>query len=251
MKIVSKKFIDFHCHLDLYPDLAAAVRECDGAGIFTLAVTTTPLAWPRNNQLALNSKHVHAALGLHPQLVSERAEEIAIWDQYLPDARFIGEIGLDAGPRYYKHFELQKKVFAHILRASARAGGRILSIHSVRTVRIVLDMLETYFPGDRGKAVFHWFGGTVVEARRAAAMGCYFSINREMLRNEKHRAMVCSLPLDRLLTETDGPFVQIEGRPVRPSDVASTVSELAKALGLDSDQLQEKLSHNLEVLLDS
>ena len=68
--------VDFHCHLDLYPDHEAAVLEADQAGVFTLAVTTTPRAWPRNHELAQRTRHVRAALGLHPQLVAERANEL-------------------------------------------------------------------------------------------------------------------------------------------------------------------------------
>ena len=66
--------VDFHCHLDLYPDHAAAVEECERLGVFTLAVTTTPRAWPRNHQLATATRHVRAALGLHPQLVADHAD---------------------------------------------------------------------------------------------------------------------------------------------------------------------------------
>ena len=70
--IDSNGLVDFHCHLDLYPDHSTAVREADAAEVFTLAVTTTPRARPRNHELAQRTKHVRAALGLHPQLVAER-----------------------------------------------------------------------------------------------------------------------------------------------------------------------------------
>ena len=103
--------VDFHCHLDLYPDHQAAVREAEEAGVYTLTVTTTPQAWPRNHEIAQCTRHVRAALGLHPQLVAERASEIELWERYLPETRYVGEVGLDAGPRFYKSFELQKEVF--------------------------------------------------------------------------------------------------------------------------------------------
>src|SRR5438034_7886507 len=96
--------VDFHCHLDLYPDHAAAVDRCESDGVFTLAVTTTPRAWPRNQELAAPTRHVRAALGLHPQLVHERAQEIDLWEELLPKTRYVGEVGLDAGPRFYKSF---------------------------------------------------------------------------------------------------------------------------------------------------
>src|SRR3546814_6633089 len=54
--ISSTGLVDFHCHLDLYPDHAVAVRDAEAAGVFTLAVTTTPRAWPRNHELAQRSE---------------------------------------------------------------------------------------------------------------------------------------------------------------------------------------------------
>lgn len=89
------RLVDFHCHLDLYPDFEALVAESDRLGIFTLAVTTTPKAWSRNNELASSTKYVRAALGLHPQLVSERWREIDIWERLVGETRYVGEVGLD------------------------------------------------------------------------------------------------------------------------------------------------------------
>lgn len=243
--------VDFHCHLDLYPDHAALVAECDREGIFTLAVTTTPRAWPRNNELAAKTRYVRAALGLHPQLVAERADELSIWDAHLKEARYIGEVGLDAGPRYYRSFGEQKRIFEHILRACAKAGDKILTIHSVRAATPVLDMIEACLPLSRGKAVLHWFTGTKAEARRAAELGCYFSINSRMLENERGQAIVTSLPHDRLLTETDGPFVEVGARHVRPSDVLSTVRSLARVRDSDDDSMAATISRNLKALVSA
>lgn len=243
--------VDFHCHLDLFPDHAAAVAESDRLKVFTLAVTTTPRAWPRNRELASTTKHVHAALGLHPQLVKDRAHELSIWRDYLPDSRYVGEVGLDAGPAYYASFDAQKAVFETILRDCAARRGKIITIHSVRAVKAVLDMVTALLPPARGNAVLHWFTGTKAEAARAAEVGIYFSINREMLRNDRHRAMVASLPLDRLLTETDGPFTKIDGRPARPRDVAVTIDELAVLLSLPASELTEIVAGNLKRLVAS
>jgi len=246
---VTSSLVDFHCHLDLYPDHAATVAECDRLKVFTLAVTTTPRAWPRNHELASLTKHVRAALGLHPQLVKDRAHELSIWRDYLPESRYVGEVGLDAGPAYYASFGAQKAVFETILRDCAAQGGKIITIHSVRAVKVVLDMVETLLPAARGTAVLHWFTGTKAEATRAAKGGMYFSINREMLRNERHCAMVASLPLDRLLTETDGPFTKIDGREARPSDVAMTVDELARLRSISVSELTEIVATNLKRLV--
>lgn len=246
----SKGLVDFHCHLDLYPDHRAAVREAEAAGVFTLAVTTTPRAWPRNHEFAQATRHVRAALGLHPQLVGEHASELALWDTYLAEARYIGEVGLDAGPRFYKSFDLQKKVFEHILRRCAEVGNKVISVHSVRTAKAVLDHIEAYLPLGQGKIVLHWFTGTKAEAKRAIEMGCYFSVNAEMFNSERHLSMVSVLPLERLLTETDGPFTQTGGHPSKPSDVMIAVEALGRLHGLSSLEVIANIKANLRRLLE-
>ena len=243
--------VDFHCHLDLYPDPVAAYAECDRAGVLTLAVTTTPKAWPRNRELAAATRHVRPALGLHPQLVAERSGELALWEEYLPQARYVGEVGLDAGPRFFRSFEKQQHVFERVLRACDQAGGKILTVHSVRAATTVLDMIEAHLPTSRGRVVLHWFTGRATEARRAVNLGCYFSVNAEMLRKERLRAVVATLPMDRLLTETDGPFTLSDGRPTKPGDVATAVKELALLHRVEEDTLARAVQGNLRCLVST
>ena len=243
------RWVDFHCHLDLYPDHERLISECDQGRIATLAVTTTPKAWTRNKLMAEKSTHVRVALGLHPQLVAEREEEIALFERLLPETRYVGEVGLDAGPRFYKSFEAQERVFDRVLRACAEQGDKILTVHSVRTVTKVLQHIDKSLPPGRGQVVMHWFTGSASEARRAADMGCYFSINAEMLKSSKHRSIVEQMPVDRILTETDGPFVHTEGVAVRPSAVAGTVAQLAILLGRTPDEMAAQVLRNLSALL--
>jgi TatD DNase family protein len=241
--------VDFHCHLDLFPDPLSAINDAESAGIYTLTVTTTPRAWPRNHELTDKKRYVRAALGLHPQLVAERAGEIALWEEYLPQARYVGEVGLDASPNYYRSFELQREVFTRILQKCAAAGGKILTVHSLRSATAVLDLVETHLPPATGKVVLHWFTGTKSEARRALDLGCYFSINAAMLRNEKGRDLVADLPIDRLFTETDAPFTRINNRPTSPIDVEGTVDTLATFRSMTSDDLKRAMNSNLRALL--
>lgn len=243
------RWVDFHCHVDLYKDHAAVIAECDRERVATLAVTTTPKAWPRNRELAAKSAHVRIALGLHPQLVAERENELPIFERYLADARYVGEVGLDAGPRFYRSFPAQERVFERVLRACAEQGGKILTVHSIRTASKVLNHIERALPQDRGRVVLHWFTGTAAEASRAVALGCYFSINGEMLRSPKHRNLVGSLPLNRLVTETDGPFVERDGRPLRPRDVRHTVGELAIVRNLSPEATEGAILQNLKRLV--
>ncbi len=243
------RWVDFHCHLDLYDDHESLIAECDREQVATLTVTTSPKAWTRNRELVSRSRHVKVALGLHPQLIAERADELTLFERLLPEARYVGEVGLDAGPRFFRSLPLQERVFERILCACAEQGGKILTVHSFRTVSKVLEQIEKRLSLNRGKVVLHWYTGSVAEARRAVELGCYFSINAEMLRSPKHRTLVANLPVDRLLTETDGPFIERDGRPSRPHDVAFIVEELAKIYVRSKNEMAKMILSNLATLV--
>lgn len=172
-----------------------------------------------------------------------------MWERHLPETRYVGEVGLDAGPRFYKSLEAQKRVFQRILERCAEAGDKILTVHSVRSAPAVLDMIKAYLPRERGSVVLHWFTGSKSDARRAAALGCYFSINAEMTRTDRGRELIERLPQDRILTETDGPFTQLEGRPTEPHDAPLTASAVAGVLGLSPDTMTKVIVSNLRALL--
>jgi TatD DNase family protein len=176
---------------------------------------------------------------------------VTLFEHYLAEARYVGEIGLDAGPRFYRSLPDQERVFERILRACAEQGGKILSVHSIRAVGKVLGHIERALPASRGRVVLHWFTGTAAEARRAVALGCYFSINKEMLNSPKHRQLIAELPEDRLLTETDGPFVLIQGKPIRPREVADTVSQLAALRAIPMEGMKRAILDNLRAVLTS
>ena len=238
-------YVDFHTHLDLYPDLSAAIAACDRRRTATLTVTTTPKAFLKNRELADVSQFVRVGLGLHPQLVAERSGEIALFQKLLPRSRYVGEVGLDAGPRHYRSLELQKTIFERILRICSEEGGKILSVHSVRAAKAVLDLVEDCLPRHRGTIVLHWFSGSVGEARRAAERGCYFSVNERMLASSNGRRILPEIPENRLLTETDGPFVERDGKPIAAGDVLRAVEEIAALKRCNVANVQSQLVRNL------
>src|SRR5689334_3659542 len=161
------RFVDYHCHLDLYPDYEAQFANCSEQMVATLAVTTTPRAWPKNRELSEKSAFVRVGLGLHPQLVADRSVEFRLFEKHFSESRFIGEVGLDASPPYYGSYPEQKEIFERVLRLCAEHGNKILSVHSVRATRDVLTFIEKLLPAERSRVVLHWFGGTKVEGKLA------------------------------------------------------------------------------------
>lgn len=235
---------DFHCHVDLYSNPTAVIGECERKGIVTLAVTTTPRAWFQNRLWTRGSRYVFPALGLHPELVGERHHEIALLEENMKESSLIGEIGLDGSPRHQESWKAQVDVFTRALAAAQHLGGRVLSIHSRRAARKVVESLNEYTTVDRVLPILHWFSGTKADVDQAAGLGCYFSINQHMLEHERGRRFVKSLPEDRLLTETDAPFTSMGDRKSEPSDVVVTTERLAVARGVSVDCLKRILRSN-------
>jgi TatD DNase family protein len=236
--------IDFHCHIDLYPNPVSMIESCEAQRIVTLAVTTTPRAWPQNRQWTRESLYVHAAVGLHPEVVEERYHELPLLEEYIEESRLIGEIGLDGSPQHRKSWSRQREVFVQALTGTQHAGGRVVSIHSRRAAQEVLKCIEQHTTPDRVLPILHWFSGSIAEARRGASLGCYFSINDRSLEHEAGVALIRSLPEDRLLTETDAPFTTTGNRPSEPADVIRTVERLAAARGIAPLEMTRLLMTN-------
>ena len=241
---------DFHCHIDLYPDPLGMISACDRDRIMTLAVTTTPKAWPQNRKWTSPSNFVHSAVGLHPELVGERYQEINLLEQYVGESSLIGEVGLDGSPKYRNSWENQKDVFSRVLRKAQALGGRVISIHSRRAAKEVVEMIRELTTPDRVVCILHWFSGTKSVAMQAASTGCYFSINAQMLQSKQGSDIVKTLPSDRLVTETDGPFTKDADRSSVPSDVLSLPKHIAELRGTSTAQINDAISRNARRLFE-
>ncbi|QHO73941.1 hydrolase TatD [Bradyrhizobium sp. CCBAU 051011] len=240
---------DFHCHVDLDRDPAALVEACERERIATIAVTTTPKAWPHNQQWMRQSRYVYPALGLHPELVAERYAELDLLERLLPESRLVGEVGLDGSRKHAASMPRQKEVFGRVLSAAQSLGGRVVTIHSRRAANDVITMLEALTTPDKLLPILHWFSGSIASARKAIACGCYFSVNANMLETETGRTLVGSIPLDRLLMETDAPFTSTAGRISAPWDVIQTCDGVARLLAADAAVLRTTVAQNSKRVL--
>lgn len=241
--------VDFHCHVDLYPNPTEIIEACDSARIITLAVTTTPRAWSQNQRWTELSRYVIPALGLHPELVSKRHREITLLEEHIRVSRFVGEIGLDGHPQFKKSRQLQTEVFVRSLSAAERYGGRVISIHSRRASDEVVKCIENHTTPGNVLAILHWFSGSDTVACKATELGCYFSINHQVLETERGLNLVKSFPEDRLLTETDGPLTIMGNRKSEPLDVITTTERLADARGLSVATMRDVLTANARRVL--
>lgn len=243
---MSSPTVDMHCHLDLYPNPRGLVAAIAQQKSYVLSVTTTPRAWRGTSDLAKGYPRIKTALGLHPQLAKERKPELSLFDKLLPEARYIGEVGLDGGRDCRSFWQDQVEVFDHILASCARAGGRILSLHSRAAATEVLDALKSH--SGYGVGILHWFSGTQSELSRAVEMGCWFSVGSAMLRSQKGRMLAARMPPNRVLTETDGPFGTVSGKPLQPGQCLGAIRDLAQIWQVDEATAKESIVTSLREL---
>lgn len=236
--------IDFHAHLDLYPNPFEIAEECAKRNMYVLSVTTTPKAWRGTIRLQGKHKRIKTALGFHPQLVEKRFNELPLFEQILPEARYIGEIGMDSSREFKDSFALQRKVFKHILKCVDRAGGRIMSIHSRGCVKEVISELK----GIAGIPVLHWFTGDQKQLKEAIDIGCWFSVGPAMMNRSNSLEIISLIPKDRILTETDGPFAKFNSRPLFPWDVEIVLKGLSDLWKLKLVEVKEQVLQNLKEL---
>lgn len=238
--------LDTHCHVDLYPDPTGVVQRAERAGTVVIAVTNLPSAFDAALPHVQQFRNLRLALGLHPLTTAQHSpKELASFDRNAQRTSYIGEVGLDLSVEGRASIEAQRKSFRHVLRA-IQGQRKILTIHSRGAESEVIERLAEF--GCRG-AIFHWFTGPWTAAERAMSAGHLFSINTAMVKSPKGRQLVESLPKERVLLESDGPFIKIGRRSVEPGDLTVVEEVLSRWWGEHIDDVRVQLRSNFSSLL--
>lgn len=197
------RLYDTHFHLDLQKNVKAAIEEINANKIYTIAMTNLPVLYEKEKQ-QYDSPYIRTALGFHPELIGEYKKYIPLMWEKLSKARYIGEVGLDFTDKTYQADQVS--FFSELVQRCRKDENKIISIHSRKAEREVLDVLDDAFSF---KAILHWFSGDSNLLDRAVKMGCYFSVNGNMLKSRKIERMLEIVPKNRILLETDSPFGDI------------------------------------------
>lgn len=248
--------VDTHCHLD-YPDLMAdidaVVARARAAGVGRMVTISTHVARHAAYQaLAMRFAHVFWTIGTHPHNAAEEPDvplQRLVELSQSPKCVAIGEAGLDfhydKSPR-----DIQKQVFCtHI--AAARETGLPLIIHARDADQEMIDILTKEHAKGAFGAILHCFSSGAELARVGLALGFYLSFSGIITfkRSEELRVIAAAAPLDRLLVETDAPYLAPEpyrGRPNEPSYVTRTAVALATVKGISADDLAAATTANAE-----
>ena len=245
------RWVDNHCHLDGEQDPAAVVAEARAAGVVALVTVGTDAARSAAClELADRLEQVWATAGLHPHdAVQGTGDLMAVVDDALGrDPRrlvAIGECGLDY---HYDHSprEVQRDVFASQVRL-AQEVDLPLVIHTREAWDDTFGILEEH--GVPERTVFHCFTGGPQEAARALDLGALLSVSGIVTFRsaEELREAVATTPLDRLLVETDSPYlapVPHRGERNRPSLVGRVGEEVAALHGRPVGEVAEATTLN-------
>jgi TatD DNase family protein len=255
-------FIDSHCHIDgpeYDADREEVIARARDAGVTTMLNVGTgdphSGAFERAVELAEKHAEIFCAVGVHPhdaKLFDDKAER-RLRDLVEQSKRVVawGEIGLDY---HYDHSprEVQREVFRRQLRI-ARELRLPVVIHSRAadddTVKILREEMQDY---DRA-SIMHCFGGSLEMARQVIEIGFYISFagNLTFKKADDLRAVARELPLERLLVETDCPYltpVPFRGRRNEPARVTETARCLASLQGKDQVEIGSITSQNFERL---
>lgn len=240
--------MDFHCHLDLYPDARKVYAETLRRVEFTWLVTTSPRAFAATSRVLPAHSRLSLSPGLHPEVADKKQGELPLLLEQIEHSQLVGEVGLDGSARYRQHFELQQKIFAAVVQRCQGLGGRVLSVHSRAAAAKVLDTLQAH--DGFGLAVLHWFTDSPSLLRRAAGLGCWFSVGPAMLQSANGRTLVAQMPRDKVVPESDGPFAKYEGVSVMPWDSMRVAEGLSTAWKISQDEAIETLRANGERLIE-
>ena len=250
--------VDSHCHLD-FPDFAAelpdVVARAQAAGVSHLVTISTRVrAFDTIRAIAERFDNVSCSVGTHPHYAAEEldvttADLVALAAH--PKVVAIGEVGLDYHYETSPRAAQEQGFRAHI--AAARETGLPLVIHARDADEDTAAILEEETAKGAFPFLLHCFTAGPELARRALALGGYISFSGVITfkKTQDLRAIAASVPEDRILVETDSPYlapVPHRGQRNEPSFVAETAKVLAAARGVSAEQVADATTRNFRRL---
>lgn len=250
--------VDSHAHIDderFDADREEVVARASAAGVSLIVNVGADMASSARS-VALAGKYpgIYAAVGMHPHDSKDMQEEDYVqlerWTEH-PKVVAIGEIGLDY------HYDLsprpmQKEVFLRQLELARRTDKPFI-IHEREAHADMLAMIQSVARGMKG--VFHCFSGSVETAREYLKMGFYISVAGPVTfpKSGKTKEVAKNVPLDRLLVETDSPYLTphpFRGRRNEPANVRLVAGEIANLRNISMEELEAATTANVRRLFD-
>ena len=251
--------IDTHTHLylpEFDEDRSQAVNRALEAGITTMILPNVDLTTisPMKSLAALYPENMRMAMGLHPTEVGPSwRDDLSVTEAELAAGDYVavGEIGIDL--YWDKTYESQQMQAFERQVASAVEASLPVIIHCREGLPQALEVLSGF--GDRVKGVFHSFGGSTADVDRVRRIGdFYFGTNGIVtFKNSSLRSVLPAIGADRVLLETDAPYlspVPHRGKRNETAHMVHTAAAVADSLGLTSEALADATTVNARTLFN-
>lgn len=238
---------DTHCHLNdkaYQRDRSAMMERAFAAGVsYMMCPGTDVVTSAEAIALSRQYEQVYAAVGIHPEDAASASPagfyQLRQWLSSEPKVVAIGEVGLDYHWPEPSH-EIQQEVFIEQVKM-ALEFDLPLDIHDREAHGDTMDILRTYGKGTRG--VFHCYSGSLEMAEELIKMGYYIGFTGTMVfpKSTKLKRIAAELPLDRMLIETDSPYLTpppYRGRRNEPAYVQYVADEIARLRGMETEEVR-------------
>ena len=238
---------------DFHKDLEQVVKDCVDEGLeYILTVGTEESYFGRVRELIDRYPFIYGAIGIHPHNAKDfddRVEGVIRQAARHPKIVGYGEVGLDLFKNHSPR-EVQKRVFVRQL-ALAQELGLPIIVHSREAKKETLDILKSEYPG--GYGVIHCYSYDLAAAKEFLDMGFFISIPGTVTYKTAGglRDVVRFIPADRLLAETDAPFltpVPHRGKRNMPAHVKITIEAMARERGMEIKELAALMRDNFVTL---
>lgn len=232
--------IDTHFHLDMYKNYNEIYKIIVAEKQYTLCMTNSPGVFWSCKNIFDDNKYIKFALGFHPLNTDLKEKDLRDFLKMLPQTEYVGEIGLDFTKRTGVKKNQQIEWFEKIV-AVCSEKNKVMSVHIRGAEETALKILSKYCPR---RCILHWYTGNVEFQKEFSRLGCYFSVNGSMVKNMD---VLKTIPKDRLLIESDGPYSKVNGKKFLPSLLREEYELIAKSL--DEPELIRVIFNNFKNLL--
>ncbi len=245
-------FIDTHAHIDddkFDEDRTSLIEKCIAGGVEKIIDPAVNMkSCEKVLKLSQENDIVFAAFGIHPHDAKEANDQIYYEIESMLNfkkAAAVGEIGLDyhynLSPR-----DIQKIVFRDFLKLAKKIKKPVI-IHNRESDEDMMEILESEFSADL-TGQFHCFSGDVNLAERVLKLGLYVSFTGSVtFPKNKYAEVIDMIPLDKLLLETDSPYmapVPFRGKRCDPTMIPTTVQKIAEIKAIDTGVIYEAAYKN-------
>lgn len=219
--------IDTHFHLDYYRNYLEIANKITTMAQYTICVTNSPGVFRSCKNIIPETKYLKFAIGFHPLGNGLSNNDFKDFLFLLDRTNYVGEIGLDFGRSACMSKEDQLRFFESIIEKCS-SENKVMTIHIRGAEPEAIGILRKYAPQ---KCIIHWFTGTEKHLDGLLDLGCFLSINSNMVVS-RNSSKYLRIPRDRILIESDGPYTRVSGKKYVPDLLQQSYNQISCFYGM-------------------